>query len=68
MGRYDQRRRVGFGHATARRQLGHGAGGSISERVQRRLQDDQQTMNPLMGVARAHPEQPPLHDLERVSL
>jgi hypothetical protein len=25
-------------------------------------------MNPLMGFALAHPEQPPLHDLERVRL
>jgi hypothetical protein len=25
-------------------------------------------MNPLMGVALAHPEQPSLHDLEGVSL
>ncbi len=25
-------------------------------------------MNPLMGFALAHPEQPPLHDLERIGL
>jgi hypothetical protein len=25
-------------------------------------------MNPLMGLALAHPEEPPLHDLERVGL
>jgi hypothetical protein len=32
---------------------------SIPQRTQRRLQDGQQHVNPLMGQSKAHPEQPP---------
>ena len=50
------------------RQLGYRPGRSIPQRAQRGLQDDQQDMNPLMRLALAHTEQPPLHDLERIGL
>jgi hypothetical protein len=64
MARFDHRRRLCFGHSKARRQVGHGPGGGIPQRAQRRPQHDQEDMKPLMRFALAHPEQPPLHHWE----
>ena len=50
------------------RQLRQGPGRGIPQRAQRRPQDHQEGMNPLMGFALAHPEQPPLHHLEGIGL
>jgi hypothetical protein len=47
-----------------RRQFRQGPGRDIPEPAQRRPQHHQQGMNPRMGFALAHPEQPPLYDLE----
>ena len=68
MYRGDQRARISLGHPEAVRQLCQGPGRGIPQRAQRRLQNPQQDVNPLMGLALAHPEQPPLHDLEGVRL
>ena len=42
MARLDQRCRLCFGHSKALRQLGHGPGGRIPQRAQRRPQDHQE--------------------------
>ena len=43
-------------------------GGRIPQRAQRRPEDHQEDMNPLMRFALAHPAQPPLHHLEGIRL
>ncbi len=50
------------------RQSREGAGGSIAEAAQRRKQRRQQDMDPLVGFALAHAEQPPLDHLNGVGL
>ena len=59
-----QGRRVSLGHAQAQSQLGHRPGRSLPQRAQRRSQHHQEPVDPLMRFALAHPEQPPLYDLE----
>jgi hypothetical protein len=59
---------VRLGHAQALRQFLHGSAGGLPQGAQCRPEDHQEDMNPLMGFALAHPEQPPLHDLEGVRL
>ena len=50
------------------RQSREGAGGGIAEAAQRREQRRQQDMDPLVGFALAHAEQPPLDHLNGVGL
>src|SRR3954454_20227665 len=50
------------------RQSREGTGGSIAEAAQRRKQRRQQDMDPLVGFALAHAEQPPLSHLNGVGL
>jgi len=66
--RLDQGGRLRLGHSEALGQLGQGTGGGIPQRPQRRPQDDQEDVDPLMGLALAHPKEPPLHHLQRIGL
>ena len=66
--RRDHGGRVGLRDAEPLRQGRQGAGGGIAEGAQRRQQRRQQDVNPLIGFALAHAEQPPLHHLEGVGL
>ncbi len=52
-------------HAHERRE---GAGGRIVEVTKRREQHRQQDMDPLIGLALAHPEQAALDDLQTIRL
>ena len=56
--RQDQGGRFRRGRSEALRQRGHRAGRGLSHGQERRPQDDQQDMEPLMGLALAHPEKP----------
>src|SRR5215211_7496108 len=49
-------------------QCGEGAGGGIAEGAQRREEGGEEDVDPLIGLALAHPEQAPLHHLKTVRL
>ena len=49
-------------------QGGEGAGGGVAEGAQRREEGGEEDVDPLSGLALAHPEQAPLHHLETVRL
>ena len=68
LGRHDQGRRIGSGHPEALGQLCHRPAWGIPQGAQRGAQDHHQDVNPLVSLALAHPEQPPLGHLEGVGL
>jgi hypothetical protein len=62
----DHRGRVGLCDAEPLGQGREGACGGIAEGAQRHQQHRQEDMDPLIRFALNHPEQAPLHDLERI--
>src|SRR3954464_5507441 len=63
-----ERRERSFRNSQLVRQSREGAGGGIAEAAERREQRWQQDMDPLVGFALAHAEQPPLDHLNGVGL